>query len=553
MLKLRNALALMALPLLVGCPKAVKSPTAGQATAKAGLRFEDHRERAGIDFTYTLPASRPITILQSMPGGCAFLDYNGDGNLDLLCISYQVALFQGDGKGKFTDVTASAGLKLPDGWWMGVAVGDYDNDGFDDIYLSKYGGGQLFRNESGRKFRDVTQETGLKPQTWGSSCAFGDYNNDGNLDLFVGNYVEFNKETIQLCPVKNIKTSCSPTVYNPLFGVLYQNLGFGKFTDVTAKVIPKNVSGKVLGSQFVDFDNSGRPSLFLANDETPADFLHNLKAGFKNIAEPAGVAYQDDGKPFGGMGGDWADFNEDGKLDLFLGTFAMENKMLFVNEGSDLFTDRSAAMGIAQPAMLSVTFGTKWLDADNDGDMDLILANGYVADNIALYEPSRTYRQKTLLFESEKGERFVERGATAGEAFSRPLVGRGLATGDYDNDGRVDVFVVDADGKPLLLHNESEVSGRHWVSLKLEGNGTSSNRNGYGAMVWIEANGKKQMRHCHADGSYFSSSDPRIHLGVGAATSVEVTVRWPSGKKESFAVTTDKTETLKEGTGKAVK
>jgi enediyne biosynthesis protein E4 len=549
--KLRRLLGLLAVPLLAGCPGGVKPSAAPPSTETPGLRFEDHQEKSGLNFTYSLPGPRPITILQSMPGGCAFLDYDRDGNLDLLCISYSIALFRGDGTGKFTDVTTSAGLQLPDGWWMGVAVGDYDNDGWDDIYLSKYEGGQLFHNESGKKFTDKTKIAGIKSQAWGSSCTFGDYNGDGKLDLFVGNYVEFNKDTIQLCPVKNIKTSCSPTVYNPLFGSLYQNSGAGKFTNVTSKVLPNNVSGKVLGSHFVDFDGSGRQSLYLANDETPADLLHNLKTGFKNIAEPAGVGYQDDGKPFGGMGGDWADFNEDSKIDLFLGTFAMENKMLFVNESDSLFTDRSAALGIAQPAMLSVTFGAKWLDADNDGDLDLMLANGYIADNIALYEPSRTYRQKTLLFESEEGERFTERSATAGEALLRPLVGRGLATGDYDNDGRVDAFVVDSEGKPLLLHNESATAtGRHWVSLKLEGNGTTSNRSGYGAMVWIEANGKKRMRHCHADGSYFSSSDPRIHVGVGAATSAVVTVRWPSGKKESFPVPADKTVPLKEGTGK---
>jgi enediyne biosynthesis protein E4 len=311
MRKSHRLLSLLTVLLLVGCPGASKKTvTQPSPEIRSGLRFDDHLATSGIDFTYSLNGIHPITILQSMPGGCAFLDYNGDGNLDVLCISHQIALFQGDGTGKFIDVTESAGLKLPQGWWMGVAVGDYDNDGWDDLYLSKYGGGQLFHNESGKKFADVTVNAGIKPQTWGSSCTFGDYDNDGKLDLFVGNYVEFNKETIQLCPVKDVKTSCSPTVYNPLFGVMYQNSGTGKFTDVTSKVIPKNVSGKVLGTQFIDFDNSGRQSLFLANDETPADLLKNLKTGFKNIAEPAGVAYQDDGKPFGGMGGDWADFNQ---------------------------------------------------------------------------------------------------------------------------------------------------------------------------------------------------------------------------------------------------
>ena len=533
------------LSLLAGCP-ASKAPTSVASPEAPGLRFEDRREQAGVDFTYTLPGSRPITILQSMPGGCAFLDYDRDGNLDLLCISYKVALFRGDGKGKFVDVTESVGLKLPDGWWMGVAVGDYDNDGFDDFYLSQYRGGRLFHNAGGKRFADVTQAAGLKPQEWGSACAFGDYDNDGKLDLFVGNYVEFNEKTIQLCPVKNIKTSCSPTVYNPYFGILLHNDGGGKFRDATKEKLPKNLSGKVLGVHFVDFDDSGRQSLFLANDETPADFLQNGSTGFKNIAEQAGVAFQEDGKPYGGMGGDWGDYNEDGRLDLFMGTFALENKMVFANDGDGLFTDHGVALGIAQPAMLSVTFGAKWLDADNDGDLDIALANGYIADNIALYEPSRAYRQKTLFFENDGDKGFLDRSASASEAFQKPIVGRGLATGDYDNDGLVDMIVVDSDGKPLLLHNASASKG-NWVSLRLEG--TKSNRSAFGAKVWIEAEGKKRLRHYHADGSYFSSSDARIHLGIGAAKTAAIQVRWPSGRTEKFEASANATTTLKEGAG----
>ncbi len=533
---------------LTGCPKP-PTPSASNTptTPSSGIQFVDKHEQAGIDFTYTIRGERPLTIRQAMPGGCAFLDYNHDGNLDILCISYQVALFEGDGKGQFHNVTKEAGLTLPDGWWMGVAVGDYDNDGFDDLYISKYRGGQLFHNEAGKGFKDVTAAMGLKPQEWGSACAFGDIDNDGFLELFIGNYVQFDEKAIQLCPVKNIKTSCSPTVYNPYFGRLFHNAKGKHFDDISESRMPKNLSGKVLGAMFADFDDSGHQSLFLANDETPADFLQNLGKSFKNIAEPAGVAFQDDGKPYGGMGGDWGDYDNDGKLDLFVGTFALENKMVFTNDGGGLFSDKSVALGIAEPAMLSVTFGSKWFDADNDGDLDLMLGNGYIADNIALYEPARTYRQKILFFESEEGTKFANRSATAGEAFTRDIVGRGLATGDYDNDGRVDVFVVDADGKPLLLHNESTSKG-HWVSLKLEGK--ASNRSGYGAKVWIEAEGKKRLRHCHADGSYFSSSDPRIHLGIGKATSAEVTVQWTTGKKEHFTVPADQTTVLKEGAGK---
>ncbi|MGC4043839.1 MAG: CRTAC1 family protein [Armatimonas sp.] len=532
--------------LILGCTP--KNSTGTEQKPSEGLHFIDRREEAGVNFTYTLPGPRPITILQSMPGGAAFLDYDNDGNLDLLCISYEVALFKGDGKGKFTDVSTETGLKLPQGWWMGCAVGDYDNDGYDDIYISRYQGGVLLHNEGGKGFRDVTQIAGIAAQPWGSACAFGDYDNDGKLDLFIGNYVEFNEKTMQLCQVKNVKTSCSPTVYNPLFGKLMHNNGNGKFQDATPTIVPKNVSGKVLGAHFIDFDGMGHQSLFLANDETPSDLLHNQGAEpFKNIAEPSGVAFQTDGKPYGGMGGDWGDFNEDGRPDLFMGTFALENKMIYVNEEDELFTDRGLALGIAQPSMLMVTFGAKWLDADNDGDLDLIFCNGYIADNIHLYEPSRAYKQKTMLFENENdGRKLTDRGASAGEAFSKLLVGRGLATGDYDNDGLVDAFVVDADGKPLLLHNESKSKG-NWISLKLEG--ARSNRSAYGAKVRIEAGGKTRLRHYHADGSYFSSSDPRIHIGIGQEKAVSLTIEWPSNLKERFTAEANKTTLCKEGTG----
>lgn len=520
------------------------SPAAGEAAAAA--RFTDVATKAGIDFRYAIAGKRPINILQAMGGGCAFLDVNGDGSLDILLISQRVALYQGDGKGGFTDVTEAAGLaSLPAGWWMGCAVGDYDNDGFDDLYLSAYRGGVLLHNEGGKAFRDVTKQAGIAPQPWGTACTFGDYDNDGRLDLYIGNYVKFGPDSVQLCKVKDFLTSCSPTVYEAEKGALYRNLGKGRFQDVTRETGADDVTGKALGAVFFDADGTGRQSLMLPNDEVPSDLLWNTDGShFKNIGEIAGVAYTESGKPYGGMGVDRGDVDGDGRLDIAIGTFTLENRLVLINQGSRLFVDQSEPLGVAGPAMSYLTFGTKFLDFDNDGDLDIMFANGYIADNVAKYEPARAYREPTLLLRNEDGKQFTDLSKQAGPDLQREIVGRGLATGDYDNDGRVDVIIADGEGPPLLLHNETSSPG-NYLSLRLIG--TKSNRNGYGATVTIEAGGKRQTRACHADGSYLSSSDSRVHVGIGSAESARITVRWPAGGASVVqADTVNRTLTVRE-------
>lgn len=526
---------LACLTMLPGCQSkntvSASSPTPATTTASNGIRFTDVAAQAGLKFLFEIPGKRPMNILQSMSGGCAFLDYDADGNLDILLISQKIALFRGDGRGAFTDVTATVLPPLKQGFWMGVAVGDYDNDGFDDLYISAYRGGVLLHNEGGKQFKDVSVQSSITSQPYGSSCSFGDYDNDGKIDLFIGNYVQFGSDSVQLCKVKDIYTSCSPTVYEAEKGVLYRNLGGGKFKDVSAETGMDKTTGKVLGVLFLDVDNSGRQSIYLANDEVSSDLMYNKGNGkFENIGEMAGVAYNELGKPFGGMGVDYGDIDHDGKTDMIVGTFTVENKMVLMNQGDRLFVDRSEPMGVALPARNYLSFGAQLFDADNNGRLDLIFCNGYIADNVAEYEPTRTYREPTLLFRND-GATFADISKEAGEAFQRPIVGRGLAVGDYDNDGKIDILIADGEGAPLLLHNDSNTEGKHSVTLRLIG--TRSARNAYGSRIIVETKSGKSYFFCHSDGSYLSASDSRIHIGLGAEQSAKITVKWQDGSSQT--------------------
>ena len=512
------------------------APTGAAALGSPGTAkplFVDVAAQAGLHYRWTIPGPRPLDILQTIGNGCAFLDYNNDGNLDVLLVGPKLALFKGDGKGHFTDVTHETGLDEFSGHFLGCAVGDYDNDGYDDVYVSGYHTGLLLHNEHGKGFKDVTKAAGLAPQPWGTSAAFGDVDNDGRLDLYVGNYVQFDPKTSQrLCKNHDTLTGCTPTDYPAERGVLYNNEGGGRFRDVTAKWGAQKTDGRTLGVAFADYDGSGRPGLYLANDETPGSLFHNGGATFQEVGRFSGTAYDGRFKTHAGMGVDWGDYDNDGRLDLFADAFRGEPKCVFHNEGAGLFQDRATSVVLSVPTTPFVAFGAKWLDFDNDGWLDLIIANGHVYDNVAQTDVSAAFREPTQLFRNDRGRLFQNLSSAAGPDLLRPIVGRGLATGDFDNDGRVDVLVVDGEGTPLLLHNESAPVG-HWLSLKLVG--TRSNRDGIGALVTVTAGGLTQTRLCHTDGSYLSASDVRVHVGLGgAAYADKIHVRWPSGQKDTL-------------------
>lgn len=522
----------------IGCARPERAAPSG-TPARA---FVDAAESAGLRYRWTAPSRRPLTILETIGNGCAFLDFDRDGRLDILLVGSPCALFRGDGRGKFVDVGRETGIAGLRGRFLGCAVGDTDNDGFPDLYLCGYRAGKLLRNAGGKRFVDISAASGIPPQPWGTSAAFADIDNDGKLDLYVGNYVRFDESSIRFCKTGPVQTSCPPGVYDGVPGRLYRNAGGGRFVEATRAWGAHRSPGKTLGVAFADFDGSGRQSLALANDEVPGELFYNRGTRFEPIGPGAGIAFSNVGQPQAGMGQDWGDYDNDGRLDLTVMTFVTELKPIYHNDGGRIFSDQSAPLGTASEVTPYVAFGVKWLDADNDGWLDWMLTNGHTADNIADTGQGYSYRQPTLFFQNAQGKRFVRQRAPD---LDRPLVGRGLATGDYDEDGRVDALAVDSEGAPLLLHNETPSAG-HWLSLRLVGR--KGNRDGYGARVTLEAGGQTRVRHCHADGSYLSSSDPRVHFGLGAATAVKkLEIRWPGGRLQRVPVPgIDRTLTVEE-------
>jgi len=511
-------------------------------------RFVDVAASSGIKYRWEIAGPRPLDILQTIGNGCALLDYDRSGHLSVLLIGTDhVALFQGDGRGHFRDVSHETGLAGLRGHFLGCAVGDYDNDGYEDVYVSGYRTGVLLHNEGGKRFRDVTQAAGLKPQAWGTSAAFGDVDNDGKLDLYVCNYLNFNPpKDDRLCMFRGIAvTACAPRHYAPAHGVLYHNEGQGRFRDVSAAWGAAKTSGNSLGVAFADYDASGRQSIAIANDTLPANLLRNKGNHFQEAAQAAGIG-EVAGQVYSGMGIDWGDYDNDGNLDLAVGTFQFASKPIFHNDAPNLFSDQATRLGFESSSYGVLTFGEKWVDYDNDGWLDLVLVNGHIMSNIADIQASAPYLQPTLLYHNDHGTSFEDVSEAAGPSLPTPILGRGLAVGDFDNDGKMDLLIVNSEGAPLLLHNEGTRSG-HWLSVKLVG--TRSNRDGIGALVTAWAGNLAQTRACHTDGSYLSASDVRVHLGLGTAAVVEkLIVRWPSGRVDVLHnISADRQITIREG------
>ena len=556
------AVILLSANMLSGCRSSVSTPTIAApvtmnippavASGKdsGGIFFTDIAKSSGIDYEWKIAGKRPLTILQTIGNGCAFLDYDNDGNLDILLVGSKLALYKGDGKGRFTDVTKAMGLDKLSGQFLGCSVGDYDNDGYDDLYISGYRTGVLLHNEGGKGFRDVTKAAGIPSQQWGTSSSFVDIDGDGKLDLYIANYVEFGPEMMQYCDFSGVLSACGPSHYKALPGTLYHNEGAGKFRDATNDWHLGVVHGKGLGVAAADYNESGRQSIAIANDAVEGDLLQNVGSKFDEVGTAAGTSRDSSANVLGGMGIDWGDYDNDGRLDIALATFERQPKCLFHNDGSGLFTENSNALGVKEPALPYIAFGIKFADFDNDGFLDLILANGHVQDNIAAIEKNITYRQPIQLFRNLGGHSFGEIGKSSGAAIGQGIVGRGLAVGDFDNDGRMDVLVVDSEGHPLLLHNQSAPPANtppaHWLGIKLVG--TKSNRDGYGALLRLTTETGTLLRHCHSDGSYLSASDARVHFGLGQGRAKSLSVRWTSGKTDTYSnLPTDRYITIKEG------
>jgi enediyne biosynthesis protein E4 len=537
---------------------------AGQAPRADGSKpmFSDVTEAAGIRWGITRIALRGWNLVETMGGGGGFVDYDGDGRLDVYLVSYSRepqtdgrpvgdALLRNNGDGTFTDVTAKAGIRGTMRG-MGLTVGDYDNDGRPDLYLTGYAAHQLWRNQGDGTFLDATARAGLDPPPrWGTSAAFFDYDGDGRLDLYVASYLDFDPEGKFPCDLIDERPFCSIDRFRGSSGVLYHNDGNGAFTNVTTRAGLSRPGAKGMGVVAADFDDDGRIDLFQANDTAPNDLFRNRGNGtFVNVALEADVAYDPGGRALGAMGVDVDDQDGDGRLDIFVANFTRQANQLFRSSGDGVFRDVAGPLGLAEASLPMSGFGARFLDYDNDGRVDLLVANGHPFAPVAKVWPGITYAERPQLFENVGGA-FVEVAKDRGSALSREYVGRGLATGDYDNDGDTDVLLLCVGEPPRLLRNDGGNLGS-WIGVDLMG--TSGNRDGVGARVTVTAGGRSRSKVRAGGTSYLSASDPRLLFGLGEAPSVEqVEVRWPSGRVEGFgAFAARQYVTLKEGEGKAV-
>ena len=461
-------------------------------------------------------------------------------------------LYKNNRDGTFSDVTEKAGVG-GGGYGQGVAVGDYDGDRFPDIYVTQYGRSILYHNNADGTFTDVTEKAGVAAPGWASSAVWFDYDNDGRLDLFVGQFAEFSKELNKPCGIHDDgrRHYCIPKVYSAKPSWLFHNNGDGTFTDVSRESGIASHPGKAWGAVATDINNDGLLDLWVSND-TVADFLfvNRGKGKFDEIAEIAGVAYSDTGRARSGMGVDSANFSNDGWMGLFVANLDRENFAMYKNNHDETFDDVAASAGIAKATRFLSGWGLKFFDYDNDGYLDLLLANGNPDDLIALLHGEVTYQEPLVLFRSN-GRSFENVSAQSGPVFSKPLSARGLAIGDFDNDGATDVLVAVNDGPPVLLRNTLG-SQNHWLGIKLVG--TTANVDAIGARVTYQAGDLKQQRMKVGGGSFLSSHDPRMVLGIGQRNKLDwIEIQWPrpGGKIERIAnLPIDRYITIVEGSGK---
>jgi enediyne biosynthesis protein E4 len=539
---------------------------AGQTPDAKPLFEEITPEASGIRWVHDNAISPQRYMPEAMGPGVAFFDYDNDGWQDLFFVQsgetdfwkpakpLSCALYRNNRDGSFTDVTAKSGI-APVGFGMGVAAADYNNDGLTDLLVTSYGKPTLYRNRGDGTFEDVTLKSGLSKCTagWTTSAVWFDYNNDGLLDLFLCNYLDFGPPGKHpSCEDNRLgrKYYCVPRVFNPTVNALFRNNGDGTFTDVTANSAFAKAPGKALGAVATDINNDGLLDLFVANDTVQNYlFMNRGKAGWEEVSLAAEVAFGENGQARSGMGVDSHDLDGDGWMDLTVTNIDQEMYSVYLNRKDETFADAAFRHGVAQASRTMSGWGLKFFDFNNDGQPDLFVANGHPDDMIDSYSRSVKYREPLLLFRHEGGV-LKNISATAGPAFQKPLAARGLALGDYNNDGSVDVCVTTNGGAPLLLRNNAP-EGHHWVGLKLVGK--TANRDAIGAKLRWSAGGKVRSRLKVSGGSYLSSHDVREVLGLGAATKLDwVEVKWPAPSKltERFLLAQiDRYHVLTEGTG----
>lgn len=524
------------------------------------VHFTDITEKAGIKFKHVSSPEKKY-IVESMSGGVALFDYDNDSYPDIYFINSltvdmvkskqktRSVLYHNNGDGTFSDVTDKAGVG-DIGWGMGVAIGDYNNDGWDDIYVTCLGPNHLLRNNGNGTFTDVTQKAGVGDPRWSTGAAFVDYDNDGKLDLFVSNYVDFDVNNLpefgkgRTCQFKGIPVQCGPRGLKGAGDTLYHNNGDGTFSDVSKKAGVSDADGYYgLGVICSDFDGDGLVDIFVANDSTPNFLYHNNGDGtFKDVGFSSGTALNENGSEQGSMGVTLGDYNHDGRLDLFITNFDDDYNTLYHNDGKGSFTDVSYAAKVAAVSLPYVGWGTWFFDYDNDGWVDLLVVNGHV------YPQLPTYRQRNFVHHNNRDGTFTEVGEQLGGPFVEKRTGRGAAFGDIDNDGDVDVVINNLDGPPQVLRNDGGNAGNS-VLIKMVG--VKSNRDGIGARVKIVSGDLAQIAEVYSGGSYLSQSDLRLHFGLEKRTKVNlIEVRWPSGTVDRISDSgVNKIITIKEGQG----
>ncbi|HJT71781.1 MAG TPA: CRTAC1 family protein [Terriglobales bacterium] len=537
---------------LLGCPILV-SPGFGEtgwgfssvfAQNSLGFHFTDVTSSAGIQFKHNNGAYGGKLLPETLGSGCAFIDYDNDGWQDILLVNSMdwpghinqrstLKLYRNNRDGTFTDVTRAAGLDI-EMYGMGVAVGDYNNDGFPDILITCVGQNRLFKNTGKGTFVDVTNSSGLgKRQAFSTSALWFDYDRDGLLDLFVCNYVKWSPERDVFCSLDGKhKSYCTPEAYVGQTCWLFHNRGNGTFEDVTASSGIFDTSSKSLGVAMFDYDNDGWPDLLVANDTQPNKLYRNQHNGtFKDVGVEAGIAFSAEGKARAGMGVDIGDFENSGHPGIAITNFDNEMIGLYRSEGGGTLTDIAVQSGVGLPSKTTLGFGCAFADCDLDGSLDLIAVNGHIDDTVRNVR-NVGYAQPPQLFLNNGKGNFHEVGADAGGGFNQPKVGRGLAVGDFDRDGDLDVLITTNNGPAYLFRNDQGAGNR---SIRFKLVGTKSNRDGIGTRVKIFAGGVMQTRMVHSGSSYLSQSELPVTFGVGKRDKIErVVVDWPSGRTEEF-------------------
>jgi hypothetical protein len=510
-------------------------------------------------------------ILETTGNGVAIFDYDNDGWPDIFFVNgsrlgdsqstdtSSNRLYHNNHDGTFTDVTKKAGLRSS-GWGQGACVGDYDNDGWDDLYVTYYGKNRLYHNNHG-VFSEVAEQSGVAGygKEWGSGCAFLDYNRDGRVDLFVANYVQYEYAASMApgntaaCLWKGAPVMCGPRGLPGTVNRLYENIGEGKFADVTHTAhIDKSASKYCFSPTTLDYDDDGWPDIYVACDSAPSALYHNNRDGtFTDDAAQAGVAYNDDGREQAGMGVTIADYDGDGQLDIFKTNFSDDTPTLYHNDGSGIFSEVTIKAGLAKD-MQYLGWGTMFFDFDNDGWPDLILANGHVYPEVDKFHLGSDYREPRKLYHNQGDGTFADISAQAGAGVTAPLPSRGLAVGDLWNDGHVSAVISNMNAGPSLLVNRVK-SSNHWIGLRLVG--TNSNHDGIGSKVTVHAGKRVLVDEVRSGSSYISQSDMRLHFGLGNISTIDsIEVRWPNGIEERFVgIAADGIRTLTEGRGTVLK